>query len=255
MKVLLWDLETKKWKLVSDKVVPEKNDFLFFFDHLVYNFFISDASYFFIFNHSTNCIEFVCPKVAKILKINKKDFDYDFFVNHLTVRSKKLFLKYQRATSNLIKSLDEEDLFWVKYSFYLVFEKENHEKIKVYHQVLPFEYTEDATVTRSLIYHTAVNSTAEDEKIILEIIDYNEFFTHFDKKLVGTKGECASIKLTTIELRVIDCLSKGMTSRQIAIDFGLSELTINTHRKRILKKTNCHSTNELITLAIKQKWL
>lgn len=255
MKVLMYDLGTNKWSLKSYKKAVKGNAFLLFMDHVIYDFFISDASYFFILNSRTKTIEYVSPSVEKILKINKEDFNLDFFVDHLTVKHKKLFLKYEKASVNFMKSLEDEDQFWIKYCYYLVLELSNEKQLKVYHQVLPFEYSDDGEIIRSLIYNTVVSSSDEDDKLILEIIDYKKIITHFEKTVISKTKNQSSIKLTQIELRIINSLSKGMTSRQISIEFGLSELTINTHRKRILKKTNCHSTSELITMAIKKKWL
>lgn len=55
--------------------------------------------------------------------------------------------------------------------------------------------------------------------------------------------------LTPRELEIIQFIAKGMSTKDIAQTLFLSEHTINTHRKNILKKTNTHNAASLIELA------
>ena len=55
--------------------------------------------------------------------------------------------------------------------------------------------------------------------------------------------------LSIRELDIIKLLILGLSSKQISQRLNISEHTIRTHRKNILKKTNCNSTVELISLA------
>ena len=51
--------------------------------------------------------------------------------------------------------------------------------------------------------------------------------------------------LTTREIEIITCISQGLTSKEIAEKLFISIQTVNTHRKNILKKTNCKGSIEL----------
>lgn len=57
-------------------------------------------------------------------------------------------------------------------------------------------------------------------------------------------------KLGDREIEIIKFLAEGLTSSQIADRLFISEHTVKTHRKNILKKTELHSTSQLIQFAI-----
>jgi DNA-binding CsgD family transcriptional regulator len=51
---------------------------------------------------------------------------------------------------------------------------------------------------------------------------------------------------TDREFEVIHCIAKGLDSEQIAEKLFISKLTVNTHRRNILKKTGNRNTQELV---------
>lgn len=55
--------------------------------------------------------------------------------------------------------------------------------------------------------------------------------------------------LTERELEILNMISMGMLSKQIADTLSLSPCTINNHRQKILKKTNAHNISEAIKYA------
>lgn len=57
------------------------------------------------------------------------------------------------------------------------------------------------------------------------------------------------------EIEIIVMLSNGLNSRTIADTLFLSEHTVKTHRKNLMKKYNMKSSSELIALASKLKWI
>lgn len=61
--------------------------------------------------------------------------------------------------------------------------------------------------------------------------------------------------ITERELQIIFGVSKGLTSKEIAFNSERSVETVNKQRKTILEKTGCQSMTEVVTLAIKNKWI
>ena len=53
------------------------------------------------------------------------------------------------------------------------------------------------------------------------------------------------------ELEVITKIADGLTNKIIAEKLSISEHTVATHRKRILKKSKCHNSDELILFCSK----
>jgi DNA-binding NarL/FixJ family response regulator len=62
-------------------------------------------------------------------------------------------------------------------------------------------------------------------------------------------------KPTQRELEIIQLIAEGLSSRKIADRLFISEHTVSTHRKNILKRFHMDSTGELVAFAIKNKWI
>ena len=58
--------------------------------------------------------------------------------------------------------------------------------------------------------------------------------------------------LTQREKEVLQLISQGKTSKQIAHWLNLSVYTVNNHRKHICKKAGLHSTAQLVAFAVSQ---
>jgi DNA-binding CsgD family transcriptional regulator len=54
--------------------------------------------------------------------------------------------------------------------------------------------------------------------------------------------------LTKRENEILDYISKGFSTKQIAAALGISELTIDTHRKNMLRKSGARTSAELVHL-------
>ncbi len=57
---------------------------------------------------------------------------------------------------------------------------------------------------------------------------------------------------TPKEKEILKQVTKGKTTKQIALFFNISPHTVSTHKKNILKKTDCKNIAELITKCIRE---
>jgi DNA-binding NarL/FixJ family response regulator len=69
-------------------------------------------------------------------------------------------------------------------------------------------------------------------------------------KAVGTRGTQIEMGLSRREMEVLDCLSEGMTSAQIAAGLFISENTVKTHVRHILEKLEASNRAEAVSKAI-----
>jgi len=58
--------------------------------------------------------------------------------------------------------------------------------------------------------------------------------------------------LTQREREVLQVLSEGMTTKEIAFHLNVSVKTVETHRRNIMEKLNIHSISELVKYAIRE---
>ena len=59
-------------------------------------------------------------------------------------------------------------------------------------------------------------------------------------------------ELTHREREVLQLIAEGMTTKQIAYNLNVSGKTVETHRRKIMKKLNIHSIAELTKVAIQE---
>jgi len=93
------------------------------------------------------------------------------------------------------------------------------------------------------------NTGKELEAAILRVQSGRSYYDQiqsFDSEKEVIKG----FKLSEREIEVIRSLSEGKTSLEIADLLFISEHTVKTHRKNILKKLDIHSAPELVQYAI-----
>lgn len=57
------------------------------------------------------------------------------------------------------------------------------------------------------------------------------------------------------EMDILHLMCEGKPSKQIASELGLSTLTVNTHRRNLLKRTGLKNTAELIKRAAEEGWV
>jgi DNA-binding NarL/FixJ family response regulator len=75
------------------------------------------------------------------------------------------------------------------------------------------------------------------------------------RALVQFKGDIRSNNtvLTEREMDVLKLLAAECTSRQIAEKLFISERTVETHRKNMMRKTNCTTTIGLLKYALSNR--
>lgn len=78
----------------------------------------------------------------------------------------------------------------------------------------------------------------------------NERITYNQLKMSKLK-----IKITKREVEVLDLLSRGLSSKDIAEKLFISANTVEYHRKQLLRKTESHNVAELIGNAFRKRLL
>ena len=71
-------------------------------------------------------------------------------------------------------------------------------------------------------------------------------------KMVENPKDCRALPLTPREREILALIASGLTNRQIADRLCISHKTVDTHRTRLMRKLDLHTTAELVALAIKE---
>jgi DNA-binding NarL/FixJ family response regulator len=66
-------------------------------------------------------------------------------------------------------------------------------------------------------------------------------------------GEMRSSRLTSREREIVQLLSEGKSSKEVASSLGISVKTADTHRANIMRKLEIHSVSELVRYAVRNQ--
>jgi len=100
---------------------------------------------------------------------------------------------------------------------------------------------------------------AELKNAIDKIVFHNEkYFTPVALKIIFNKQESDKLgnsrsktELTEREIEIMKLICGGKSDKRIAKTLYISEMTVATHRRNILKKINCHKSIDILNFAIK----
>ena len=70
------------------------------------------------------------------------------------------------------------------------------------------------------------------------------------QSFTAKEEEVKQYKLSEREIEIIKLLAEGLSSNQIGDRLFISQHTVKTHRKNILKKLELHNTSELIQYSL-----
>ena len=70
----------------------------------------------------------------------------------------------------------------------------------------------------------------------------------YKKEVREALSSIQKIQFSTREVQIIELLAEGLTSSEIALRLNLSKHTIDTHRRRMLRRTNVLTTIELLRM-------
>lgn len=89
------------------------------------------------------------------------------------------------------------------------------------------------------------------ESLILQIDDRT--VAMIPQENATARSADAACKLSRRHLDVIELIAAGQTSAQIAVRLNISQTTVITHRRNLMRRLGLHSTAELTAYAIKNK--
>ncbi|WP_010135120.1 response regulator [Ochrovirga pacifica] len=98
-----------------------------------------------------------------------------------------------------------------------------------------------------------LKNTDEEEVIqaIKQVYDGHKYYNHeLSQKMIDSMARVDNAKkLTKKETQILEMISKGMTTKEIATKLYISTRTVETHRSNMLKKLEVKNTVELLNTA------
>lgn len=165
-------------------------------------------------------------------------------------------LKGGRAYFKYLYSAPKESRPFIKTNRTLDLIKKDGTKIPVLVQGIPVLFNDKMEVIMFLVICTDLTGFQSELKFTHYIIDASDEqeikkinISHVEKEGRNTDGP------TKAETKILSNIAKGFSSKQIANLLFISEHTVKTHRKNLLKKFNCQTSSELVRLAVMNGWI
>lgn len=209
--------------------------------------------FYIIFNTRTTEMEYVDPKIEKVLGILPQDINLQWIVENLHPEDRPYYAHYEKSAVKFFTSLDRELFFKYKFSYdYRLRTKEGSYK-RVLQQVVPVYYFPQGGARTLAIFtdltHLNISGIPKLSFIGMEGAPsyYNVHLTeHFSPQ---------NRLFSPREMEILGFVIQGHTSQSIADTLCRSVHTVRTHRKNILEKSGCNSVQELIARSVREGWI
>lgn len=230
-------------KLVIDLEVHKK----------LFNIFQVGDFYYMIINVPEANFDFVSEDIEKVLGVSSKDFSLADFFNRIHPEDQPFVLSFENFIGTFYANLPTDKIPFYKTRYDYRVRKDNGEYLRILQQVVVIDYDDEGFFYKTLCVHTDISDLKVDGNPLLSIIgiDGEPSYVNInvEQKYIATSF------LSKREKQIINLMITGKVSKEIANELSLSQHTIDTYRKNLLKKTATSTTAELIGKVIREGWI
>lgn len=177
-----------------------------------------------------------CEFIYSIIHPDDKDFVYEF-----SKRTIELSLLYKEDL--------KKNPFQIVFSIDFRLKHKNGNYIKLNRKTSCLKTDHDGNMILAIVFYTDVSrmGTSESHNIFWQ--GDKKYALHFEDLVKKYKKD---YQITKREKGILQMLATGETAKEIAEKLFISEHTVISHRKHLLKKTGTKNTAELVKAAIKK---
>jgi DNA-binding CsgD family transcriptional regulator len=254
MHVPIYQEATKIWKKLSgglSTTSPEPEQEL---SKKLQAFFQVGDYYYFVFNSVNASFEYLSPEVEKVLGYRVDQVDVPFVLSVMHPHDQPYFLNFENKAREFFTNLNVAQLpnYKMRYDFRLRCSDGRY--IRLLQQTAALHWDEEGNVQRILGVHTDITHIKEHGAPVLSFIglDGEPSYINVDvTRIFPVPNDLLSRR----EKEVLGLLIDGKTSAEIAQGLGISEATVHTHRKNMLRKGGVSNSSQLIAKAIREGWV
>ncbi|MGB6083415.1 LuxR C-terminal-related transcriptional regulator [Moheibacter sp.] len=215
-------------------------------------FHVGDCFYL-IFNTQTAEMEYVDPKIISILGYNPEEFNLQLVMDSVHEEDIPYYFHYEKSAIRFFTNLDPSVILKYKFSYDYRIKTKDGEYKRVLQQVVPIYYFPEGGA-RTIGIFTDISHLNVQGIPKLSFIgmkgEPSYYNMHLQEEFRMTKN-----LFTNRENQILNEVLKGVSSKEISEKLHISLLTVQTHRKNILKKSGCASLTELLTKSVREGWV
>ena len=254
MKPKIYEESGKIWKRLSEGADETELHFELEVYRQLLNFFQVGDYYYFIVNIKQASFELVSHDITRMLGYSPEEVNLDSFLNNIHPEDQPWFLNYEMKVVEFFGTLTCEQVpnYKVRYDYRM--RRRDGTYIRILHQVVTIHFDKDNKVLRTFGVHTDITHLKPSGAPVLSFIGLNGEPSYLNVD-VKKQFRTSETLLTRREQEVLHLLAQGKSSDAISEALFISKQTVDTHRKNLLKKTECTNTAALVSEAVKRGWI
>lgn len=208
--------------------------------------------YYYVFNVKKLVFEYISDPFEAITGWDKCTFDLKQFLDCIHPDDQGFYVDSQQAIAQqLVSQVSPEELYYYKVSFDFRFRCADGTFKRMLQQTVSLRQDKAGAQLFTLGIHTDITHLKTETKPILSIIglEGRPSWHNIEPEKVFEGGQTSP--LTRRELEIARMLSQGLSSAEIARQLHISDLTVATHRKNILRKLGVSNTVGLVQYLVK----
>lgn len=191
---------------------------------------------YFVFDSYSNQIDFLSENILKVLGYQRKDFTIISLMDSVYPEDEQFVVSCERICLEFQNSLfyDEHFRYSYRYSYRII--SPNKKKLLVHQSYEILEVNEQGYLSKAIVKL----QVSEIPTTYIPDRNVKIFDLHIGVNINDIK------KLSKREQEIVTLIYKGFTSVEIARKLFVSKMTIDTHRRNILHKTNSNNFIDLM---------
>ncbi|MBC3758815.1 PAS domain-containing protein [Hyunsoonleella sp. SJ7] len=188
-----------------------------------------------------------CKNTKRVLGYNNKEFNLETLLNIAHPEDLEHIRRITQAVVNHLTKSTHLDLQCSTFNITYRFRKKDNTYVKILRQSSIFERTELGQMKSNLSILTDISFFDKSDSIKWELDIPGMNPADFKKEIYN---EYLGF-FTNREIEIIKLIADGFNTKSMAKQLFISTHTVYSHRKNILKKSNCHNSKELIEFCLK----
>ena len=208
--------------------------------------------YYYVFNVKKLAFEFISEQFQNITGWNPESFGLESFLEAIHPEDQAFYVNSQQAIARqLVQKVTADELYYYKVSLDFRFRCANGQYKRMLQQTVSLRQDEAGAQLYTLGIHTDISHLKTDNQPVLSIIGLEGRPSWYNILPEKVFESALTPALTRRELEIARLLCAGMKNNDIADQLHLSNLTIATHRKNILRKLGVSNTVGVVQYLVK----
>ncbi|WKK66354.1 LuxR C-terminal-related transcriptional regulator [Lutimonas zeaxanthinifaciens] len=195
-------------------------------------------------------MEYVSEAVKTVLEIDPENFSLEKMLECYHPEDlNRMHDKERLASDFLFRKISPEQIIDYKVVYLNRIMTKSGVTKTILHQAKALSVTDDGRLMKVIGVHTDISylKAPIDHKVSFISFKYPSYYSQSTNK-IGLKEKN---EFSGREVEIIDLISKGLSIKEIAEQLYISEHTVKTHRKNILRKADVKNTVHLVTKCIR----